>query len=199
MQPTRQEALDLLAWAVSCNPGPWREHSLGVARAAETIAAAAGLDGERAYICGLLHDIGRYEGVRALHHVIVGYDLLMEKGWDIPARICITHSFPDGNLARYGGGIFDVTAEELARIRTLLEGSFDDYDRLIQLCDALAWGDGVCLMEKRLVDVVLRHGVFEGLVDKWKTWFAIKADFEARIGASVYSLFPECARLTFEA
>lgn len=199
MYPTRNQALALLEWAHERNPGPWLAHSKGVAHAAETIAAALGLDAQKAYVCGLLHDVGRYEGVRALHHVLVGYDLLMARGWDEPARICITHSFPDHELRHYGGGAFDVTGEELARIAALLDGAeFDDYDRLIQLCDALTWGEDVCLMEKRLCNVVLRHGTFEGMADKWRCWFAIKAEFEARIGQSLYSLFPECVRATFD-
>lgn len=196
--PTRTEAQALLEWAHERNPGPWAAHSRGVARAAETIAAAAGLDAEQAYICGLLHDIGRYEGVRGLHHVLAGYDLLAARGWDVPARICITHSFPTHTLRHFGGGAFDVTPEELARIEALLDGAtFDDLDRLIQLCDALTWGEGVCLMEKRLCDVVLRHGTFEGMAEKWRCWFDIKAGFESRIGKSLYALFPECVDVTF--
>ena len=32
------EAMALLEWAHDLNPGPWREHSKGVARAAQKIA-----------------------------------------------------------------------------------------------------------------------------------------------------------------
>lgn len=141
------QAHALLDWAVEQNPGPWREHSIGVARAARTIAVAADMDGEKAYMMGLLHDIGRYEGVRGLHHAVAGYRLLMEKDWPAGARICVTHSFPTGNLAHFGGGAMDVDDAETALIRRELALPFDDYDRLIQLCDALTWGEGVCLME----------------------------------------------------
>ena len=36
---------------------------------------------------------------------------------------------------------------------------YDDYDRLVQLCDALALPSGFCLLEKRFVDgsSPLRH------------------------------------------
>ena len=72
----RKNAIDLLEWGVSLNPGPWREHSLGVARAAEYIARECGdMDAEKAYIMGLLHDIGRYEGVTSMRHIIAGYEI----------------------------------------------------------------------------------------------------------------------------
>ena len=192
-----KEAALLLDWAHEQNPGPWRAHSLGVARVCREIARALGLDDEKAYTLGLLHDIGRYEGVRGIHHVIAGYELLMAKGMEEAARICITHSFPDRKYEHYIGAM-DVTAEEEAKIRQLLAAAeFDDYDRLAQLGDAIAWGEGVCLMEKRLVDVVLRHGFREGMQEKWQAWFDIKADFEKRLGKSIYSLFPEAAENTF--
>ena len=191
------EAMALLEWAHDLNPGPWREHSKGVARAAQKIAEAIGLDGEKAYFLGLMHDIGRYEGPRGLHHAIAGYDLLMKKGWEDAAKIAVTHSFPTQSLNHFGGGALDVSDEEMAVIRQVLAQPFDDYDRLIQLCDALSWGEGVCLMEKRLVDVVVRHGAFAGMEIKWRKWFEIKADFERRMGHSLYDLFPEAAANTF--
>jgi len=191
------EAMALLDWAHEQNPGPWRAHSLGVARACGEIARGLGLDHEKAYALGLLHDIGRYEGVRGMHHVIAGYELLMSRGMEEAARISITHSFPDRKLEHYIGKK-DVTPEEEAEIRRILaRADFDDYDRLVQLGDAIAWGEGVCLMEKRLVDVVLRHGFQEGMKEKWQAWFDLKADFEQRMGKSIYSLFPEVYENTF--
>lgn len=188
---SRTDAMELLERAHAMNPGPWREHSKGVARAASVIAERLGLDAERAYVMGLMHDIGRYEGVRGLHHVIAGYDLMTEMGQPECARICITHSFPDGEISNYIGS-HDVTEEEDARIRVLLASfEFDDNDRLIQLCDAISWNEGVCLMEKRLVNVVMRNGMIPGLKQKWQAWFDIKSDFEKRIGVGIYSLFPE--------
>lgn len=191
------KAIETLVWANRLNPGPWKAHSMGVGRAAREIASAAGLDRQKAYFLGLLHDIGRYEGPRELHHVIAGYELMMEKGWEDAAHICITHSFPDGKLEHFFGK-WDVTDAELQKIRSVLsERPLDDYDRLISLCDALTWGENVCLMEKRMVDVVLRHGAPAGMDEKWRAWFAIKTDFENRIGDSIYSLFPESVETTF--
>ena len=193
----RIEAAALLDWAHAQNPGPWRAHSLHVARAAGDIAEKCGMDGERAWVLGALHDVGRYEGVRGLHHAVAGYALLMEKGDPGAARVCVTHSFPDGRLEHFNGRR-DVSPEEEVFLRRFLaENVPDDFDRLIQLCDAICTAQGVCLMEKRLVDVALRHGLEPGLDEKWRAFLNLRRDFERRMGASVYSLFDECAAVTF--
>ena len=195
----RIEATALLDWAHAQNPGPWRAHSLHVARAAGAIAEKCGMDGERAWVLGALHDVGRCEGVRGLHHAVAGYALLMEKGDPGAARVCVTHSFPDGRLEHFNGRR-DVSPEEEAFLRRFLAETIpDDFDRLIQLCDAICTAQGVCLMEKRLVDVALRHGLEPGLDEKWRAFLNLRRDFERRMGASVYSLFDECAAVTFAA
>ena len=51
------------------------------------------MDAEKAYVLGLLHDIGRKFGVRHLGHVSDGYRFMMSLGYDEAAKICLTHSF----------------------------------------------------------------------------------------------------------
>ena len=155
----RFQALELLEWGEKQNPGPWRAHSLTAARAAEAIANACGMDAERAFVFGALHDIGRYEGVRGMHHAIAGYEMMTRKGESEIARICITHSFPRMRVDDAASEL-DMTDGELEFMNNFLSARpADDYDRLIQLCDSISLPEGVCLMEKRLVDVALRHGV----------------------------------------
>ena len=57
--PTREEAEELLMKAIKKRPGGWVDHSRVTARVAEKIAEAVGLDKDKAYVLGLLHDIGR--------------------------------------------------------------------------------------------------------------------------------------------
>ena len=60
MLPTVDEALYELKLAEDLNPGPWVRHSINVGIAARNIAEKVSwLDPEKAYIVGLLHDIGR--------------------------------------------------------------------------------------------------------------------------------------------
>lgn len=74
MMPTRAEAEKILEEAGQCNFGPWVNHSRITAKCAEKIAELCeNLDSEKAYILGLLHDIGRKFGVRHLGHVSDGY------------------------------------------------------------------------------------------------------------------------------
>lgn len=50
--------------AAAMNHGPWEDHSRNVARAAQRIAARCPeMNSEKAYVCGLLHDIGRRTGM----------------------------------------------------------------------------------------------------------------------------------------
>ena len=75
---TIEQAQNELNMAVRNNPGPWEQHSLVTADNARRIAEKVpGMDPEKAYIMGLLHDIGRREGVTGMLHLIDGYDYLM--------------------------------------------------------------------------------------------------------------------------
>lgn len=81
MTPNRKTAEAALAWAEEQNPGPWSAHSRYVAEACQNIASyCPGLSAERAYVLGLLHDIGRYAGVTSERHLLDGYRYCMERG-----------------------------------------------------------------------------------------------------------------------
>lgn len=186
MYPTREEAIALLAEAESHNPGPWGDHSRTAAHCAEKIAAAVGLDPDKAFVLGLLHDIGRRYGKRHLGHVSDGYTYMMELGYDEVARVCMSHSFNDQSLASYVGHR-DTTPEETALIeRELATMVYDDYDRLIQLCDSLADATGVVDIEERMADVKRRYGDYPQ--NKWGMNLALKAHFEQLAGRSIYDV-----------
>jgi hypothetical protein len=189
--PSIEEAHALLSEAEKLNPGEWVSHSLFVARAAAAIAEAVpGMEANTAYILGLLHDIGRREGVMDMYHVLTGYRYLMDLGYPAAARICLTHCFTYQDIRSVGSN-WDGTPEELAFMANYIEPLiYDDYDRLIQLCDALALPDGFCLLEQRFVDVALRRGINDYTLDRWRATFDIQRDFEARSGTSIYKLLP---------
>ena len=186
MIPTRKEALALLAEAEPHNPGPWGDHSRAAAHCAEKIAAACGLDPDKAFVLGLLHDIGRRFGKRHLGHVSDGCSYMMELGYDEVARICLSHSFNNQSLESYIGHR-DTTPEETALIETNLAAMvYDEYDRLIQLCDSLADASGVVDIEERMNDVKRRYGSYPQ--DKWDNNLALKAHFEQLAGRSIYEV-----------
>ena len=187
MLPSRKEAEKLLLEAERCNPGPWGNHSRVAAHCAERIAAACdGMDCEKAYVLGLLHDIGRKFGVRHLGHVSDGYSYMKKLGYDEVAKVCLTHSFHNQTIDQYIGK-FDVTEEEMNLIQaTLKEVSLDDYDRLIQLCDALAGTEGVLDIEARMLDVKSRYGFYPQ--EKWNSNLDLKAYFEEKTGNNIYEV-----------
>jgi HD superfamily phosphohydrolase YqeK len=180
------------------NPGPWVQHSRNVALAAQLIAERhPRLDPETAYLLGLLHDIGRREGRYHIRHLIDGYRFLADLGYVDAARISLTHSFPIPDIRVYMGER-DCTVEELNFLEEFITTvEFTEYDRLIQLCDAIAPASGFCLMEKRIVDVALRLGINELTLAGWEARFKIMAEFEAVIGASIYTILPGIIEGTF--
>ncbi len=187
MLPARAEAERLLEEAERCNPGAWGNHSRVAAHCAEKIAQACGdMDADKAYILGLLHDIGRKFGTRHLGHVADGYSYMMSLGYDEAAKICLTHSFLNRSLDDYIGKV-DTTEEELEMIRRGLAAvCMDDYDRLIQLCDSLAGAEGVMVMEERMEDVRRRYGSYPQ--EKWDGNLALKRYFEEKAGADIYTV-----------
>lgn len=188
--PSIKEAEAMIEEASEQNPGPWIDHSKVVARIAKTIARKSGLDENVAYIAGLLHDIGRYEGVRGLHHIYAGYQRMKDKGYNFLADICLSHSFPYQNLEAYGGGELDCTEEEIQVIRNYLsETTFNDYDKLIQLCDAMALSSGVCIIDVRIVDIVRRYGFDDCTLKKWDSIFLLQDYFDMKSGMNIYDLF----------
>ena len=191
MFPAPETARRELELAAQANPGLWVRHSQNTGEAARRIAARCpGMDSEKAYVCGLLHDIGRRTGLAAVLHIIDGYDYAMAQGWDEVARVCLTHSFPIQDIEA-DIGKKDITPQQYRFIQQFLEQvEYDEYDRLIILCDSLADANGFCILEKRLVDTTRRYGAFPFTVERWNRTFAIKEAFEARIGCSVYRLLP---------
>ncbi len=197
MFPDRKTAISELVLAGEMNPGPWTKHSYNVAEAARLIAEASGLDSEKAYICGLLHDIGRRTGIAAVRHIIDGYDYAMSKGWDEVARVCLTHSFPVKNIDA-DIGKKDITAEQYDFIKTFLDGiEYDDYDKLIILCDALGDANGLCILEKRFIDTTRRYGIYPFTVDRWNKTYEYKEYFEEKIGKSVYAVLPDIEKCIY--
>lgn len=193
MLPTADEALNELKLAEKMNPGPWVRHSVNVGIAARNIAEKVSwLNPEKAYITGLLHDIGRRVGVVDIPtHVYEGYRYCMEKGWDEAARICMTHSY----LRMQDEFIDEPDSEQEKAIKAyIMNCRADDYDRLIQLCDSLAVDYGFVILEKRFVDVTRRYGIMEGYIKGWDIAFAIKERFEKETGCSVYDVLPDVGR-----
>lgn len=187
MELTSEKALELLLDAKNTNPGAWVNHSLIAAHCAREIAKhCEDLAEDKAYALGLIHDLGRKFGQRHLGHVIDGYSYLLKLGFSEAAQICLTHSFHHQSLEGYIGEV-DVTKEELHTLTEALSSAkLTDYDRLIQLCDALAGASGVLDIEERMNDVKQRYGRYPNA--KWDYNLALKEYFEKKIARDIYEV-----------
>jgi len=176
-------------------------HSIVAAETARRIAEHhPALNADAAYVMALLHDIGRSTGgphVADVRHVLDGYRSMLERGFVDSARICLTHSFPIKQTDAFAGP-WDCPGEEKQFVQDYLDRTeYTGYDRLVQLCDALALPSGPVLMEKRLVDVALRFGFNNFTLAKWQAFLAIRQEFSEAVGISIYKLLPDVVDTTF--
>ncbi len=188
--PSIDKAEKLINEAEKRNPGLWIAHSKTAGFCAKAISDRCdNLDADIAYVLGLLHDIGRREGITDMKHIIDGYKFMNSMGYDDSARICLTHSFPYKNINSYNGQN-DCSKEETEFIQEFLKNTeYDDYDRLIQLCDAISLPNGPTYIEKRLVDVTLRRGFNELTIPKWSTFLELKDYFDKKTQTDIYNLY----------
>lgn len=198
MFPNIEIAEKELEIAGQLNKGAWIQHSINVGLAAKRIAEKCrNINPEKAYVLGLLHDIGRRYGVSGRRHGIDGYKYLMEKGWDEAARICLTHSFPVIDFDKEMGKN-DMSEEDSEFVKNYIKDiSYDDYDRLLIICDSLADDKGFCMLEKRFIDTARRYGTYSFTVERWNATFEIKEYFEEQMSCSIYDILPNIKETTF--
>ncbi|OPZ77439.1 MAG: HD domain protein [Alphaproteobacteria bacterium ADurb.Bin438] len=191
--PSVDMALKMLEEAKVLSDGFWIAHSKNVGEACRLIALKCpNMDVDKAYVCGLLHDIGRrFQGKIQVgkQHTINGYRFLMENGFDDVAKICLTHSFPNKDeVFCYGDDCSDIDNEFIENFVKSCE--YDDYDRLVQLCDMLATDKGILLLEQRCINIALRYPADDREIKRWRHAFKLKEYFSEKVGTSVYNLFP---------
>jgi len=188
---TSNTAYDYLMESEKLNPGNWVNHSLYTAKAAKYISEKLNnLDSDLAEAYGYIHDIGRRVGVYKMRHVIDGYNFLIKEGYPDAARICLTHSYPTKSIED-AACIWDGTDEDYLFVKNYIDDlEFSKYDKLLQLCDALALPSGYTIIERRLIDVSLRHGINDRTIKRWRAFFSIQNYFEQELGCSIYSVLP---------
>lgn len=165
-------------------------HTTGVAEAAAAIAAKCGMNEEKAYVVGLLHDWGKIQDEKASGqpHFLVGYDKMIAEGWADAAQICLTHSFPEkdfkfSDYPSYSSACLQKTKDLISKIE------YDDYDRLIQLCDIFFEATSKISYQRRIARIRERYNL---TVEQTKCLeikaAENKAYFDAKCGCDVYDL-----------
>lgn len=165
-------------------------HTTGVAEAAALIAEKAGLNKDKAYVLGLLHDWGKIKNERetGVPHFIVGYEEMLQRGWKDVARICLTHSFPEADFDFKDYTSYAIPYLQQAK-QIIAQLTYDDYDRLIQLCDIFFEATTRISYQRRIACIRERYGL---TVDQTKVLelkaAENKAYFDAKCGCNIYSL-----------
>lgn len=197
--PTLEEAQKIWqeGYDYRCATTPYPErreyvfHSTGVAKAAQTIASrTADMNPEKAYIIGLLHDYGKKYDERASgkFHGRTGFEVLNAMGYPEAAKICLTHTFPDkdfndADYASYRPEWLAWAHHELAKV------TYDDYDRLIQLCDMFFEGMQMVDFETRFSGIVRRYNLRpEDVSALRRNAERNKKYFDAKTGTDIYQL-----------
>ena len=165
-------------------------HTTGVAESAYKIAQKCNLDPEKAYVAGLLHDYGKIQNEKetGLSHFIVGYKKMKELGFDFIAKICLTHSFPvkDFSFCDYSS----YRKEDLIEAKNILSIiDYDDYDKLIQLCDIFFEGMTKVTYQKRIECIKRRYNLTDMQVKVLKTGAEKnKAYFDKLCSCDIYKI-----------
>lgn len=200
MLPTLQQTHELYNFAVSKTnilnlqmglpQGISGVHYQNVAYVAATIAQAANLDPQKAYIVGLLHDYGEYieDTIPHTFHGTAGYDQMMQKGFDEVARVCLTHSFFEGI---YSPDNFAYESAEIIRAGTIISGmTLDDYDYLVQIADLMSPNLIIDTVENRIHMITEKYKIPPDLAAaKLTAAQNLKARFEQKYSINIYSLF----------
>ena len=175
----------------------WILHSICVGDTAGIIAKALNLDEDYAKALGYIHDIGKrfgcnsYEGV--IPHAINGYNYLKSLGYDDKyAGICIKHSFlnNDINCLANDRDYTDSTNEKYNFIKSYILKEYTIYEKIINLCDLMCTTK-VLTVDKRMMDLLLRHGIYAKTYYHIEETVKLKEFFDNLLDYNLYDLFPE--------
>ena len=150
------------------NTSSWISHSLFEGRLCRQLAIKEGLNPETAQKIGILHDYGR-KYTHSFEHVIIGYEKLIDLGWNEEAIACLTHSFINGNRCAnnepaeegfYVDGNGNPQWEEEVQkddITEFLESyKYNEYDNILTIADLMSTDRGIVSPFDRIEDIATR-------------------------------------------
>lgn len=175
----------------------WITHSTCIGNAAGKIANALNLDEDYAKTLGYIHDIGKkygwnsYEGV--IPHAINGYNYLKSLGYSEQyASVCIKHSFLNNDIDCLANDRYytDRDNKNYEFIKNYILKEYTIYEKIINLLDLMCTTK-LQTLEKRMVDLLLRHGVYKNTHYHLNEATKLKKYFDELLGYNLYDLFPE--------
>lgn len=188
MKLTAEKALELIEnFRNKMEDTGWIDHCICVGNSAGKIAESLKLDVDKAKTLGYIHDIGKGIG-EFKNHVMNGYKYIKELGYDDEyANICLTHSYLNNDVNCTAGGFPKDIPFRTEFIKT---HEYTIYEKIINLCDLMCKAK-VMTLEKRLIDLIVRKGVYENTVYHIKEAQKLKKEFDEMLGFNVYELFPD--------
>ena len=159
---------------------------------AGVIAGNINLDSDFATTLGYIHDIGKKYGFNSndgvIPHAINGYNYIKSLGYDEEyASICIKHSFLNNDINCLANDR-DYTDSSNQYYDFMKE--YTIYEKIINLCDLMCT-DKIYTVDKRIMDLLLRHGVYKNTYYHIKEVYKLKEYFDNLLGYNLYDLFPE--------
>ena len=120
-------------------------------------------------------------------HVINGYKYLKEVGYDDEyANVCLTHSYLNNDVNCVAGGI---PKNIPFRTEFIKNHEYTIYEKIINLCDLMCT-DTIMTIDKRLIDLIIRKGVYENTQYHIKEAYKLKQYIDEQLGFNLYDLFP---------
>lgn len=202
MKLTSEKAKELLNIArKKVKNSGWINHCICVGNCARRIATALNkvgyeLDIDKITTLGYIHDIGKqfkYEHDGVFSHAVFGYNYIKFLGYDEEyAGICIKHSFLNNDI-----DCLSNTSDETDRnnknydfVSNYIKNEYTIYEKIINLCDLMCTQE-IQTVDKRMMDLLLRHGVFAKTHYHIEETMKLKKYFDDLLGYNLYDLFPE--------
>ena len=198
MRLTSVEALELINRERDKKPSNerWINHSICVGNAAGVIAKALNLDEDFAKTLGYIHDVGKkfdYVEDGVFPHAIKGYEYIKSLGYDEEyAGICIKHSFLNNDIDCISNDR-DETDKQNPNynfVKEYIKEEYSIYEKIINLCDLMCTTK-VLTVDKRMMDLLVRHGVYTKTHYHIEETLKLKKYFDDLLGYNLYDLFPE--------
>ena len=198
MKLTSKEALKLIEKEQGKKQGNerWINHSICVGNTASVIAKALNLDEDFAKTLGYIHDIGKkfeYKEDGVFPHAIKGYEYIKSLGYDeVYAGICIKHSFLNNDIDCISNDRDETNKQNpnYEFVKEYIKKEYSVYEKIINLCDLMCTSK-VLTIDKRMMDLLSRHGVFAKTHYHIEETMKLKQYFDDLLGYNLYDLFPE--------
>lgn len=131
----------------------------------EKIAEALNLDIDYAKTLGYIHAIGKkfnYHKDGVFPHIIHGYNFIKKLGYyEEYAGICLKHSFLNNDIDCLSNDRNETNRNNpnYDFVSSYIKKEYSIYDKIINLCDLMCT-DKILTVDKRMMDLLLRHGVY---------------------------------------